>query len=476
MGVAGASPAPRSVAMPAACLRPAPGILASLLLTTVGLAGCTGTRTYEIPLMPAPEYLDDAAFNPFGNSAVLPADGRPDLLYATLRLPAEPGSDDRYYGDQRAQLVRLGSSHVDASGKGSWEQFRDIALLREKGGKFTLRVADVTEFGALDRTRLAVDGSAEARAADAAATRRFATAINAQLARRQIQDVFVYVHGYRVNFENPLLVAAELWHFMGYEGVFVPFAWPSRTGRLAYFGDTESSRYSSRGFRDFLRFLAAETNARRIHVIGYSAGTRMVLAAMHQLALQEAANGPAPPRERLRLGNVVLVGSDVDAGIVSNYLQDGMLGVAERFTFYESPADKALGLSRRVLGQDRAGQLLEMRLTDQARGFLLALDNLAIVDVGSAPFFDSGNGHSYFKDSPRVSSDLLATLGYGLGPAERGLVRGPGAIAWEFPPDYIERLRGAIAARRGDVAPGGTASPPAAGGDQAATAVPGRAR
>jgi esterase/lipase superfamily enzyme len=478
MGAAGVPPASRPAAMPAARPRPAPAVVAGLLLTLAGLAGCTGTRTYEIPLMPAPEYLDDADFNPFTGSTVLPADGRPDLLYATLRLPAAPDSGDRYYGDQRAQLVRLGASHVEAAGKGSWEQFRDITLLREKGGKFTLTVGDVTEFGALDRTRLAVDADPVARAADAEATRRFAAGINAQLARRQLQDVFVYVHGYRVNFENPLLVAAELWHFMGYEGVFVPFAWPSRTGRLAYFGDTESSRYSARGFRDFLRFLAEETNARRIHVIGYSAGTRMVLAAMHQLALQEAGAGRGPPRERLRLGNVVLVGSDVDAGIVSNYLQDGMLQVAERFTFYESPADKALGLSRRVLGQQRAGQLLELGLTDQARGFLLALDNLAIIDVGSAPFFDSGNGHSYFKDSPRVSSDLLATLGYGLGPGERGLVRAPGAIAWQFPPDYIDRLRGAIARRHGEAGATGAAPPSAAaaGGDQAATAVSGRAR
>jgi esterase/lipase superfamily enzyme len=458
--------------MPAARPRPAPTVLASLLLALATLAGCTGTRTYEIPLMPAPEYLDDAAFDPFENSSLLPADGRPELLYATLRLPAEPDSGDRYYGDRRAQLVRLGTSRVEASGKGSWEQFRDITLLREKGGKFTLRVGDVSEFGALDRTRLAIDGNPAARAADAAATRRFATAINDQLARRQLQDVFVYVHGYRVNFENPLLVAAELWHFMGYEGVFVPFAWPSRTGRLAYFGDTESSRYSARGFRDFLRFLAEETSARRIHIVGYSAGTRMVLAALHQLALQEARAG-TPARDRLRLGNVILVGSDVDAGIVSNYLQDGMLGVAERFTFYESPADKALGLSRRVLGQERAGQLLELRLTDEARSFLQAFDNLAIIDVGSAPFFDSGNGHSYFRDSPRVSSDLLATLGYGLSPAERGLVRPAGAVAWEFPPDYIERLRGAIAARQVDAAPRGAASNP---GDQAATAVSGRAR
>jgi esterase/lipase superfamily enzyme len=416
------------------------------------LAGCVSTKTYEIPLMPAPEYLDDEAFNPFQNSAVLPPDGRPDLLYATLRLPAGPGDDNRYYSSERAQLVRLGTSHIDASENTSWEQLRDLDLLRSKSGKFTLRIADVTEFGALATTRLALDSDAATRAADAAATARFAAAVNAQLERRQVKDIFVYVHGYRVNFENPLLVAAELWHFTGYEGVFIPFAWPSRTGRLDYFGDTESSRYSARGFREFLYFLARETNARRIHIVGYSAGTRMVLATMHQLALQGDELADAELQARLRLGNVILVGSDVDLGIVGNYLQDGMLDVADRFTFYESPEDAALGMARRVLGQARAGQLLESIKSNEA-AFLAAFPSLVLVNVQSAPNFDSGNGHSYFKDSPRVSSDLLATLRYGLAPAERGLERKDGAVAWEFPADYIERLRAAVAARRPVPAP-----------------------
>jgi esterase/lipase superfamily enzyme len=424
-------------------------------------AGCVSTHTYEIPLMPAPEYVDGSTFNPFTNSAVLPEDGKPELLYATLRLPAGPTDNDRYYGSKRAQLVRLGQCHIEASENTDWEQLRDIALLRSKGSKYTLRIGEVTEFGALAGTRLAIDEDPVARAADTEATARFATEINAQLARREVKDIFIYVHGYRVNFENPLLVAAELWHFTGYEGVFIPFAWPAREGRLAYFGDVESARYAARGFREFLVFLAKETDARRIHVIGYSAGTRMVLATMHDLALQGAFMAEGEIKSRLRLGNVILVGSDVDLGIVGNYFQDGMLRVADRFTFYESPQDAALGMARFVTGQPRAGQLLDLKGAPEVAAFLAAFPTVTVVDVQSAPFFDSGNGHSYFKDSPRVSSDLLATLRYGLSPEERGLVRKEGGVGWEFPPDYIERLRAAVAARRSApvMAPGGDGAP-----------------
>jgi esterase/lipase superfamily enzyme len=426
-------------------------VVASVLV----LSGCQSTHTYEIPLMPAPEYIDGAAFNPFTNSKALPADGKPEMLYATLRLPAGPADSARYYGSQRGQLVRLGEAHIEASENTDWDMLRDIGLVRSKGSKFTLRLGELVEFGALASTRTVVDGDPERRAADAQATARFAAAVNAQLESREVKDIFIYVHGYKVNFENPLLVAAELWHFTGYEGVFIPFAWPSREGRLAYFGDVESARYAARGFREFLAFLATETEARRIHVVGYSAGTRMVLAAMHELGLQGSVLPAGDLKSRLRLGNVILVGSDVDLGLVGNYFQDGMLAIAERFTFYESPADAALRMARFVTGQPRAGQLLELQARPDLKAFLASLPTLAVVDVKSAPFFDSGNGHSYFKDSPRVSSDLLATLRYGLTPEQRGLVRKADGVAWEFPPDYIDRLRAAVAGRQAATAPSG---------------------
>jgi esterase/lipase superfamily enzyme len=152
---------------------------------------------------------------------------------------------------------------------------------------------------------------------------------------------------------------------------------------------------------------------------------------------------------RLRLGNVILVGSDIDLSLVGTHFQDGMLGVAEHFTLYESPADAALRTARFVTGQPRAGQLLDLENAPQVAAFIKALPSLTVVDVESAPFFDSGNGHSYFKDSPRVSSDVLATLRYGRGPEERGLARKADGVAWEFPDDYIQKLRSAVAARYG---------------------------
>ncbi len=76
--------------------------------------------------------------------------------------------------------------------------------------------------------------------------------------------------------------------------------------------------------------------------------------------------------------------------------------------------------------------------------FLGEQTTIDIIDVSAAEKSNAGNGHSYFRQSPWASSDLLMTLLYGLGPQERGLERIEEKPVWSFPPDYVERLIQAI--------------------------------
>jgi hypothetical protein len=80
------------------------------------------------------------------------------------------------------------------------------------------------------------------------------------------------------------------------------------------------------------------------------------------------------------------------------------------------------------------------------RDLLLDTDDLALSDVTDAESAGARGGHSYFRDSPWVSSDILATLKYGLTPTERGLIRqDPNLPIWSFPPDFVDRLRAQLA-------------------------------
>jgi esterase/lipase superfamily enzyme len=146
-----------------------------------------------------------------------------------------------------------------------------------------------------------------------------------------------------------------------------------------------------------------------------------------------------------RLGNVILVGSDVDTGTFASYVIDGLLRVQDRLTLYTSPSDQALHLSQKIFAHRRLGQILPGTLDERMRQFTDSSSRLALIDVAEADNFDAGNGHAYFRKSPWVSSAILMSLRYGLTPAVRGLEQRDDSPVWRFPPDYLARFETAFA-------------------------------
>jgi esterase/lipase superfamily enzyme len=240
-------------------------------------------------------------------------------------------------------------------------------------------------------------------------------------------------------------VATELWHFLGYDGAFVAYAWAATPRRLAYFADIETANLSARNLREFIEYLAHNTNAEKIHIVAYSAGTRVVVEALSQLALQRADKTREEILVELRIGQVILVGSDIDRDLFGAYVEDGVLNVSDKTSVYLSKIDKALGVSKWIFERARLGQLESgFQLRPGVARFLDEQATIDLIDVTAAEKSDAGNGHNYFRQSPWASSDLLMTLMYGLGPRERGLERTEENPIWSFPPDYVDRLIQAI--------------------------------
>jgi esterase/lipase superfamily enzyme len=418
-------------------------------LVALMLAACGGTPVNQILLMPAPDVYEEGQIDPFIDNNPISEGGQPDILYATDRAPAEP--DDRkfdFYSDARANVLRLGSAKIrlgDDEGAVTWEEARRISLLKNRTTDYPLEVVDIKEFGPLARTVRPLDEDLEA---DPAPGRAFAEAIDERLSGSSNKDVFIYVHGYKVPFENPVLVATELWHFLGYQGAFIAYSWPSTTKTLAYWSDLDDAANSARSLRGLVLHISENTDAEKIHVIGYSAGTRVVSRMLADLGMYGYLLDEDEIERHVRLGNVILVGSDVDRGILSGYLFDGALRVPDSLTIYQSSADSALGLSRFVFGRERSGQTLaDADLAgEKTRRFFADNPALRLIDVTNAEAGTAGSGHSYFRESPWVSSDVLMTLLYDLPPGKRGLeLDADGIPIWRFPPDYIARLRDALA-------------------------------
>ncbi len=416
-----------------------------VLVSTI--AACASSGSYQQDLMNAPDIYDEGGIDPFADTSPIDVANNFGILYATDRLPADEPNKPPYYSNTRGHVLRLGSARIHLAKEGAtWEDARRVSLLKNRTEAFPIQVSDTREYGVLDRSVTSVGDPTKVAPESALPGKLFAERVNEQLSKSSVKDVFIYTHGFKVNFENPILVASELWHYLGYEGTFIAYSWPATPSIWAYAFDTETAAIAGRNLRIFLQYLADETDAERIHIVGYSAGTRVVTGALWQLALLHENLSKKSIQKKLRLGHVILTGSDIDADIFGSYLVDGIWKIPAHITVYLSGTDAALSTSSFFyFGKRRLGAWgKDDALSPVGEKILREHDDLLAIHVGEADKSSTGNGHAYFRDSPWVSSDILMTLRYDLLPGERGLVRTQEDPMWRFPPDYIANLRATI--------------------------------
>jgi esterase/lipase superfamily enzyme len=417
-----------------------------LLVLALVLSACSNSRRYTIDLMPAPTVFEDGAINPLpkGQPPVSYDDFR--MLYATDRAPSNDPEKRPFYLDEAGFILRLGQARVKAGPEGAdWETVRRTTLAKNRTGDYPLEVVSVEGTGYLANTYSFLTRSISEPASPEQRGRGFARLVDERLAVSGVKEVYVYLHGFRVMFDVPVLVATELWHFMGYRGAFIAYSWASTPSLFAYFADLEAAVIMARKLRLFLTYLAQETQAEKIHIIGFSAGSRLVVRALHQMALLEKDKSVEEIRKKVRIGNVIIVGADISHEEFGVALADDLLRIPERTTIYISSADRALAFVSWLFRRERLGEMWAEELPARVANFLRANPSLQFIDVTEAAGSTDGNGHSFFRKSPWVSSDLLALLAHDLGAAQRGLEKDENLLVWKFPPDFIGRLRKALA-------------------------------
>lgn len=421
-----------------------PGLLGLLLLSVV-IIGCAGRSPHTINLMPAPDVFEDGAVNPLPKGPPPVSHDDFGMLYATDRKPSDDPDQRPFYLNEPGYIVRLGHARVKAGPEGTdWETVRSVSLDKNRTGNYPLEILSVHETGALPSTYSFLTRSVPGFTGPDERGRKFAQVVNQRLAASGVKDIYVYLPGFKVVFDVPVLVASELWHFLGYRGAFVAYAWPSTPSVFAYLSDLEAAVIMARKLRLFLTYLAEETQVEKIHIVGFSAGSRLVVRALSQLALLNGDATEEEIRQHVRIGNVIIVGGDISHEEFGAALADGLLRIPERITVYASSADRALVWANRIFRRSRLGQVWAEELPQRTADFLRAHPSLEIIDVTEAAGSTTGNGHAYFLKSPWVSSDLLALLAYDMGAAERGLEQEENLLVWTFPPDFIKRLRKAL--------------------------------
>lgn len=284
---------------------------------------------------------------------------------------------------------------------------------RAPGGRVELGVCEVTiprthERGHLESPsilRLEVREDA-AKHVVLSKTERLATEPFYELLRQRVQqsprkELFVFVHGFNVQFEDAARRTAQIHHDLQFEGAPIFFSWPANNkSLLTYPADETTITWSTPHLKQFLLEVVQQSGAQSVNLIAHSMGNRALTEALKEIELEF--------RGQSRLFNhVVLAAPDIDAG---DFLQiaDKMQLTANHVTLYASSRDDALRVSQLLHRGPRAG--------DSGRGLVVVpgIDTIDVTAIDTSPW-----GHIYYGASDPVLQDLQMLFHHSHPPQER---------------------------------------------------------
>lgn len=391
-------------------------------------------------LMSTPLIFRDGVIKPYDE---IPGDISPpdvEVFYATDRQPSDMSYlQPVYYGNDRSMTLYLGTATVRyGTGEMSWQEVEKESLMKDRTMDVPMQIIGTETLHEI--------GSPSKRLDDSLRVQKdredyFLKRIQSRLSNSESKTIYIFVPGFKVDFTYPVLVAAELWYYMGYPGAFIAYSWPSRQRIRDYFSDLETTAFTAQHFRMLLMYLGEKTEVESIHVLSYSAGARIVSQALHELRLMASGIHGSNLKKTLKFGQVIFTAPDIDMMLFTARYRDGFEDIADTITIYTNANDNALKWALRFFGWPRLGAPGELGLTPGDLRSLGRFDNTVIVDVAAAEDTASGNGHGYFIKSPWVSTDLLFTLKHGIKPQERGLIWNEAEAAWSFPGNYPQVFR-----------------------------------
>jgi esterase/lipase superfamily enzyme len=216
------------------------------------------------------------------------------------------------------------------------------------------------------------------------------------------RELFVFVHGFNVSFEDAARRTAQIHSDLKFAGAPVFFSWPAHDKFiLTYNADANNVSWCVDHLKKFLLDVTHRSGAKSVNLIAHSMGNRALTTALKELQLEF--------REESRLFNqVILAAPDIDANEFKTRIAPGMTRTANRITLYASARDEALAASQFLHLGPRAG--------DAGRGLVVldGIDTIDVTQIDTSPW-----GHTYYGSSDPVLRDLGHLLMRSAAPAER---------------------------------------------------------
>jgi esterase/lipase superfamily enzyme len=224
-----------------------------------------------------------------------------------------------------------------------------------------------------------------------------------------LAELFIFVHGYNVSFDDAARRAAQLAYDLDFPGAPVFYSWPSQASVAEYTLDENNAQWTTPHLARFIRDIAIRADKHVIHLIAHSMGNRCLTEALRQLAAE-------PDGIPQNVHEVVLTAPDIDADTFREFIPQ-LLHRLKRVTLYASSQDKALLASKKVHGYPRAGESGDR---------LVVVPPMETIDASTVR--TDFIGHSYYGDKDSVLSDLFyllregkpASRRFGLKPMKKG--------------------------------------------------------
>lgn len=390
-------------------------------LLVIHLASCGGAPKPQW-LMPTPVVYLDGQVRPFEHLSLGDRRTASEVFYSTNRNPTGD-----HYGNDVGGVLRLGVARMEIGDPGDdWEALVRVSTTHPRPKPMPVRLVKHVEL-------------ADDRHEDLLA--HWASRVDRALRKTETRELIIYVHGAKVGFQHSCAFAAELSHFAGRDFTPVAFDWPTHQEIFSYVDrvDLDHARRSTSRLAETIRILADRTSARRIHVVSWSAGARVLSRALAEMAGGDAAR----ERKRYRLGEVVFAASDVPREEFLARLP-AIHGLSDRVLVYMSDDDGALRWAPRLMGGGQRLGLEPKKVSDEEREVLRRMSRLEVVDSSYGKTFRGFDitGHRYWFQHPWVNSDLILALRTGAGAKERGLEPAPLERVWYFDHDYAETISG----------------------------------
>ena len=215
------------------------------------------------------------------------------------------------------------------------------------------------------------------------------------------RSVFLYVHGYRRDFDITAVDLASVTYKANLHSMPVFFSWPSENTVLGYAGDAANMRWAANDLRDTLKHLLSLPSVDSVHIAAHSLGNSGLLDALERLSGDDEVRIE-------KLGEIILASPDVDTGLFRREYLPMLRRIGSRVTLYATENDVPLQASQRVNRSERLGD---------ASSEIFIEDGIETIVFSDVVTFM--NSHDAIIEIGNVQADLHYLLERGMGATER---------------------------------------------------------